>query len=196
MTATVVDRLHEEFSGLLDFLAQAGEVSFRTSADENLRKALLMSVASHFEYKLTTAIESFAVEIAGKEGVVANLVRTKVIARQYHAWFDWNGKNVNKFYSLMGTGFRTYMVEQERSDEGLRAGVVAFLELGRDRNRLVHQDFGTFPMEKTTEEIYAQFLVAMTFVERFPQVLRDFENAHVAQRPNNAMQPTGEDARG
>jgi len=59
-----------------------------------------------------------------------------------------------------------------QKDEELRLAVGAFMELGRDRNRLVHEDFATFVLEKTAEEIYAQYKSALCFVMRISTELR------------------------
>ena len=63
-----------------------------------------------------------------------------------------------------------------RGDGDLDDSVRAFLELGRERNGLVHQDFGAVPLEKTTEEIHALYRRAMLFVESVPAALRDFDS--------------------
>jgi hypothetical protein len=48
------------------------------------------------------------------------------------------------------------------------------MELGAERNRLVHTDFGSFSLEKTSEEIYDLYKKALKFVESFPTLLHDF----------------------
>jgi hypothetical protein len=53
------------------------------------------------------------------------------------------------------------------------SSVRAFLELGNERNRLVHQNYATFPMEKTLDEIYALYQNAVMFVDALPSALRD-----------------------
>ena len=55
----------------------------------------------------------------------------------------------------------------------MRLSVAAFLELGNERNRLVHQNYATFPMEKTLDEIYLLYRRALTFVDLLPTALRD-----------------------
>ena len=59
------------------------------------------------------------------------------------------------------------MKQRIKGDDQLDDSVRAFLELGGERNRLVHEDFGTFTLEKTTEEIHALYSRAMRFVARF-----------------------------
>ena len=49
-------------------------------------------------------------------------------------------------------------------------------ELGRERNRLVHQNFGVVPLEKTTEEIHELYRRALLFVESVPAALREFDS--------------------
>ena len=46
------------------------------------------------------------------------------------------------------------------------------MEIGRERNRLVHQDFGNYSLEKTSDEIYKLYSDALFFVEALPQKLR------------------------
>lgn len=45
----VIDGLHKDFSDILTFLYKSGEISWRSVADENFRKVLLVAAASHFE---------------------------------------------------------------------------------------------------------------------------------------------------
>lgn len=64
-----------------------------------------------------------------------------------------------------------------KESDNLRSAIQAFLELGGERNRLVHQDYATFPLEKTLEEIYALYQSALTFVENLPGALRDCDGS-------------------
>lgn len=174
MAATVVDELHESFVGLLSVLDEAGEVSLRAVADKNLRKSLLLAAASYFERRMTETVMSFVEDATNRNMLIAALVRNKAVSRQYHTWFRWDGTNANSFFGLFGSDFRDFMKERIREDDDLDDSVRAFLELGRERNRLVHQDFGTFPLEKTTKEIHALYTRAMRFVDAVPDALREF----------------------
>ena len=174
MPATVVDELHESFVGLLSVLDEAGEVSLRAVADKNLRKSLLLAAASYFEHRMTETVMSFVEDATKGNVLVASLVRKKAVSRQYHTWFEWDGRNANSFFGLFGNDFRDFMKQRVRQDDELDGSVRAFLELGRERNRLVHQDFGTFPLEKTTAEIHALYTRAMHFVDAVPDALREF----------------------
>ena len=175
MPSTVVDRLHEQFAGLLSILDGAGEVSLRSVADDNFRKSLVLTAASYFERRMTETVTSFVDDATKGNLLVAALVRNKAVSRQYHTWFQWEGNNANSFFALFGSDFRDVMKRRLAEDYELGESVRAFLELGRERNRLVHQDFGSFPLEKTTEEIHALYLRALRFVEAVPGALREFD---------------------
>ncbi len=59
-------------------------------------------------------------------------------------------------------------------DASLGDSIHAFLEIGSGRNRLIHGDFVTFSLEKTSEEIYKLYEDAKRFVEWFPDALQKF----------------------
>ncbi len=169
-----IEGLHIGFSGILKFLEDKGELSWRTMADENFRKVLLIAVASHFERSLQDAVFDFAKEIMGDNHPLAYLINMKAITGQYHTWFVWRSENANQFWALFGDSFKKSMEQKVRDDDSLNSSIKAFLEIGRERNRLVHRDFSDFTLEKTTEEIYKLYSDARIFVERVPELLRNF----------------------
>ncbi len=169
-----IEGLHTEFSEILKFLEDHGEVSWRTIADENFRKVLLIAVASHFERSLQDAVFDFAREIIGDKHPLAYLINIKAITGQYYTWFAWRSGNANTFFALFGDAFKKSMEQMVRDDDSLNSSIKAFLEIGRERNRLVHRDFSDFTLEKTSEEIYNLYSDATRFVERFPELLRNF----------------------
>lgn len=172
MQPTVVDRLYNEFKTLIGFLEAGQEISLRSTADENLRKSLLMAAASYFERKICEDIAAFADETSGNNGLIVEFIKNKAISRQYHTFFGWDGNNANPFFGLFGDLFKTFMRDELKKNGQLEDAIKAFLEIGRERNRLVHQDFGTFPLEKTSEEIYGLYKKAIPFIEAIPQHLR------------------------
>ena len=169
-----IDALHTDFSELLTYLEERGEVSWRALADANFRKILLIAVASDFERSMQEAVFDFAKQIAGDDHPLAHLIQNKAIRRQYHTWFNWDARNANSFFGLFGEAFKEDMQQKVRDEEELDASIDAFLEIGRERNRLVHENFADFTMEKTSEDIYRLYNSAKMFVNRFPQFLRAF----------------------
>jgi hypothetical protein len=75
---------------------------------------------------------------------------------------------------MFGDEFRSHMVEVVKLDQNMAKSISAFLEIGRERNRLVHQDYGSFFLEKSAEEIFGLYVSAMVFVDFVPKALRDF----------------------
>lgn len=174
-SSTVVDVMYSEFEVLLSILDNAGKLSSRNVADENFRKSLLLAAASYFERRMTETVLTYVEDATNQNMLVVELVRNKAVSRQYHTWFQWKQNNANSFYALFGSGFRDFM-KRKVVDEKLEDAVRAFLELGHERNRLVHQDYGSFVLEKTTKEIHDLYCIAMEFIECIPVALREFSS--------------------
>ena len=64
------------------------------------------------------------------------------------------------------------MVREATDSQELQLSIKAFLEVGRERNRLVHQNFASFVLEKTAAEIFELYEHALYFVDLIPTRLR------------------------
>lgn len=170
--ASDVDRIHKEFTDLIEFLASNGEVSLQSSADDAFRKVLTISAASYFEHVLTGIVMDFVEETVSAEIMVTALVRNRVVSRQYHTWFTWDAKNANGFFGMFGDGFRAHMAALVKAKPDLDRAVRAFLELGEGRNMLAHQNFAAFAMQKTSDEIFKLYQDAIPFIESVRSELR------------------------
>lgn len=169
---TVVDRIYAEFSDAVAIVVGAGEVSLQIMLESNLRKTLLLSAASYFEYTLTREVEHFTKEVTRGNDLIGSLIQVKAITRQYHSWFAWEANNANKFFSLFGKHFQDHMKARLAEDEQLADGVRAFMEIGRERNQLVHSDYASFPLNSTRDEIYKLYQSANNFVSAVGAELR------------------------
>jgi len=169
--STRVARIYQDSNDISEHL-RAELPSLVVTADEIFNKYLLMASASYFEDRVKTILLDYVGESSGDERLV-EFVRNTVTARGYHTLFDWSRANANRFWSLFGESFRDRMRERVRQDANLDDSIKAFLELTRDRNRLVHGNIGAFSYEKTPTEIYAAFTTALEFVETLPQLLRE-----------------------
>ena len=170
--ATAIDGLYEDAKAIAKSLEQGAEISLQVTVGDNFRKVLLLAAASYFEHQVCNSVLDFVRERSNDSKLVSNFVRNKAISRQYHTWFKWDENNANQFFGLFGADFRSEMVSKVQASEELRNSVKAFLELGNERNKLIHQDYATFALEKTLEEIYALYRSALTFVEQLPGSLR------------------------
>jgi hypothetical protein len=177
---TGVDRLYKEFSALVEYLDQGEEISLKIAVDENFRKSLVLAAASYFEVKLSDGIINFFHAVSKGNELATSFIRAKAISRQYHSYFDWDRNNANKFFSSFGDGFKKFMESQVKDNTELELSIRAFMEIGSTRNRLVHQDFATFSLEKSSVEIYQSYKTALVFVETFPDQLHQY----ILQQPN------------
>jgi hypothetical protein len=171
--SSAVDGLYENAKAIIKTLEQGPEVSLQVAVGDNFRKVLLLAAASYFEHRVCNYVLDFVRERSGGSVLVENFVRNKAVARQYHTWFSWSDANANQFFGLFGAKFRADMIEKTRASDDLRDSIQAFLELGNERNKLLHQDYATFPLEKTLDEIFSLYSRALTFVEQIPTSLRN-----------------------
>lgn len=169
--ASIVDTLHREFTALLTYLQNEGEVTFQTTAEDSFRKALLLSAASYFETMLMEKLTAFFRKKSQDTDVVISFIQNRALKRQYHALFTWDAKNANSFFGLFGDGFKRYIQAELKNNSELEESIIAFLELGNDRNLLVHQNFATYPLTKTADEIHGLYLKALYFVENIDSLL-------------------------
>lgn len=174
MYTNVVDRLHGEFADLRDFLKASNGDEFLSTVEGYLPRTMLLAVASYFEGRLSEEVQRLAAEQAGDRHVLTWLVRNKVVRRQYHTWFSWDARNVNTFLSMFGQEFKDEAAKWIAEDGNLRRAVMDFLEIGRERNRLVHENFGDAPLELTTADVYSLYESASAFVDWFPQAIRRY----------------------
>lgn len=153
-------------------LEREAEPSLRITADDTFRKVLLLCAASHFERVVTESIVGFVSQASGSNPRVVEFVRLKGLKRQYHTLFAWKANNANQFFGLFGEDFKLAMEERLKADYELATAIRAFVELGDERNRLIHQDLGQYVLEKTSEEIFTLYKTATRFVEALPDLLK------------------------
>lgn len=163
MEPTVVDRLYHESRDIVDSLDQS-EVSLRVAAEQILQKSLLIAAASHFEHEVKSQVINLVKKHSDGNELILELLQNKAVERQYHTYFQWRGNNANSFFGLFGERFKDHMTERVRVDQIYNEAIRAFLELERERNRLVHEDFGNFPLQKTSREIFSLYKKARLFV--------------------------------
>jgi hypothetical protein len=164
-----VERLHGEFEALIAHLE--AEPSLRSTADDSFRKSLLLASTSFFESQLSQSVANFAEKASNSSDLIVGIITKKAIERNYHTWFDWDRNNANKFYSMFGKEFSEFMKVKHSSMAWLDDSVSSFMELGRARNLLVHENFATFVMEKTAAEIFVAHTKASRFVDEVPNLL-------------------------
>lgn len=178
---TVVDKLYGEYLAIVQMMDQYNAISFKNTLNENFRKTLLLCAASHFEFRVTSDVVAFCAEVARGNSLIPSLVRNKAVSRQYHTWFDWNTNSASAFFKMFGEEFRVHMSDVVGRDANMAKSISDFMEIGRERNRLVHQDYGSYFLEKTSEEIFRSYASGLMFVEFIPKALRDYSQRFTSE---------------
>ena len=171
---SIVDRLHSDFKEVVEQLESNGEISLRNSAEEVFRKSLLLAAASYFERRVTDVVLEFISEASVNDDLVTEFVRRQAIDRRYHTLFAWNRQNANQFFGLFGADFGEYMKNYVANNPDYESAIRAFMEIGRERNRIVHEDFGSAELEKSTTEVHYLYEQALIFVEQIPLRFEEF----------------------
>ena len=169
---SIVDQLYRDFSDLEKFVVGNNGGKFQPTMENSFPKTMLLAAASYFESRLSNDVEQLAIDETRDDHVLVWLIRREVISRRYHTWFDWNKRNVNRFLSMFGKDFVEQATNWIRADDKLYTAVRDFMEIGEDRNRLVHENFGSTTFNKTTLDVYQKYKSAVVFVDWFPAAIR------------------------
>lgn len=149
MESDRIERQYQDSKDLVAYLMGKEEISFATYIDSVYKKVLVLSAASYFESVISKCILDYATKASGPDKRIVTLIENKVIERQYHTLFDWKAKNTNTFWGLFGEDTKSKVREQLNADEHLKATEQAFIELGRQRNLLVHENFAEYDVNTT-----------------------------------------------
>ena len=170
MYSAKINSLYEEYGELIEFCRVNGQVSFELYINDTYKKALLLSAASYFEIVITKTIHEVVNSETKQNLEIVSFVDNKAIKRQYHTFFNWDGNNSNQFFGLFGDAFKRRAREEIQATR-LEEAEAAFMAIGRERNRLVHQNYIEAQINDTFEEIFAKYKKACDFVDLIEQLL-------------------------
>lgn len=186
MQQNAIDRLWEEYLATEDFFKKQKEASLLSTYTNTLRKVLILSCGSFFEYELTEMLKQYVKDKTNNDEQLINFLEKQAIRQKYHTLFDWGAqdkpnepsKSINKFLSLFGENFKESINNDLKNNNDINASKDAFLELGHIRNILVHSNFSDYNHElKTPKEIYELYLKANKFIPYIKENLyRDANN--------------------
>ena len=162
---TEVKTFYERQSELIQHLLETKELTFAQDAEQMLQKNLPLAAASFLEEKVCALLLSFVDARTGNCVELRSLVEVKAVKRQYHSLFDWDQTNgVNRFLSLFGPAFKGAVAAEIAADPDLQRSAKDFIEIGSLRNKIVHQNYATFIVDKSAAEIFNLFEGAVQFV--------------------------------
>jgi hypothetical protein len=168
---TIVDKLFSEHKSLIAYLDQQREISMKIFVEENFKKNFLLAIASLYEHQVTNILKNFTNKVSNGSQKLNSFVFNNAISRKYHTLFDWEATNANKFFSCFGDDFKNLMKRKSRESAEFERAVKAFLQLGQQRNVLVHVNFGEQFIEKTADELYDEYKLANSFIGVLEQEL-------------------------
>ena len=164
MAATEIEVFYEAHLAVYQYLLENHQLSFANDVNSNFRRSLVLAIASYFEHQITDLMREVPKKHAGGNSLICALIEQKAISRQYHQYFDWETTNANKFFSMFGFEFRDAMHNKVRAEQSVEKSIRTFLELGALRNRLVHQNFVAFDIDKSVDDIMAMYRAAIEFI--------------------------------
>ena len=169
---TIIDQQYVNGNSLVDYLKSQQQLSFYDEAENNFRKTILLSAASYFEKEITETVIQFACSHSDNNELIVSIIKQKAVTRQYHTYFDWDtATNANKFFTLFGDDFKNKMIKNVKENVDLANSIKAFLEIGRERNKMVHQNFAEIVIDKTAEEIYKLYQTSLLFIKTIKKEL-------------------------
>lgn len=158
-----IQSLIDNYQELHTFLISEEKISESIEINNHYRKILLLSCASYYESQITDIIRKF-VKMHSNDEKILIFVDNKAIQRQFHTLFDWESSNINKFLGLFGSEFKR-KVSKDITDNNLQEYIKAFLTIGNERNKMVHDNFLEYKLNKTFEEIVELHNKAIKFIE-------------------------------
>lgn len=165
-----IQTLIDDYRDLNQFLMANGKVSESLTVAEHYRKILLLSCASYYETRIVEVIKKF-VEVKASDDRISAFVSNKAISRQYHTYFNWDQtSNINSFLGLFGVDFKDKIAAEIKADKDLQEQIKAFLTIGSERNKMVHNNFLECKLDKTFDEIVALQEKANLFIEYLEKI--------------------------
>lgn len=158
---SIYDNYKEDEQLLNDLLPANPELaSFMQEHRKMFGKNLVVFCANFFEL---FTLDSLPILLSDKK-TVCSFLRKQALDRRYHQLFDWDKQNVNKFLTCFGENFRDKISKEIEADQDLKNKMGSFLELGRWRNKLVHEGFKLEAInEKSIDDIWSNFVKSCDF---------------------------------
>src|SRR5262245_44428056 len=116
---SIIDKMYEENRTIIAYLDERKEPSLRSNVDAQFRKVLLLAIASYFEHEITQLLVRRVTRKTDNDSLLISFMKKKAIERQYHTYFNWDGKNANQFLGLFGEDFKERLSKEIRDSDTL-----------------------------------------------------------------------------
>ncbi|MHB1665430.1 MAG: HEPN domain-containing protein [bacterium] len=174
----VIYKIYKNYKENSKFLDDNKNISLLTDYIDNLSKTLLLCIASYFEEEIKAIVHKAL--NADNKLILKEFLENKALDRQFHTFFDWKANNANKFFKYFGSEFSCYMTSKVENDEdkiNLKLAIKDFIEIGSQRNQLVHGNYATFSNSYTVDEIYNKYKSACDFIDSLSVLFDEFRES-------------------
>lgn len=174
-----VERIYEELKAIGQIGVASNDVSARTDFGAHSAKTLLLVGASNFERRIASSIEDHLNNVT-TSSVIRHFAFNQAVKQKFFSLFDFNAdtKNIKAFLSKFGPDYSNWAKDDMKAAGVDIGNQIAFLNLCRLRNSLVHNNYATYDIIKTLDEVWAEFDKAALLVrwiessfERFNKVV-------------------------
>lgn len=166
-----VARIYQELCSLRQIVISTKSPSDQSAFEALASKSLLLASASYFERQICDAIEQTARE-SGTCALMVNFISRQALERKYHAMFDWKAKNINNFLKLFGPEYKNAMEREIKDSDELGEAMKEFIFLNSQRNLLVHNNYASFPLGSSMDELWNKFGSARRLSDWLPSKLK------------------------
>jgi len=163
-----VESIYEDYCGLVEDLKERSP-SGLAALNRTYHKVILVAAASSLENQVKRVVESLFSEHGRDE--LGVFVAKRVLDRDYYRLFDWNNEKAKSFFSSFGPHCSRLFEETRRNDGEFERQHSSFMRIGRLRNQLVHQNYATFILDVTPEELVILYRSAVLFPGRFGGII-------------------------
>lgn len=165
-----IQKFIKDSKELQSFLDKHSELSMIIDVNNHYKKILLLSCASFYEMQIISLLKKFF-DSNSHDPRIVSFVTKKALDRQYHTLFDWDKKNINRFLGFFGEEFKNNVSKKIKEDTELTLQMESFIQIGAERNRMVHENFLECLLDKTIEEIETLHNQASKFIEYLEKII-------------------------
>lgn len=164
---SIID-LYRSQNDVISKLQEMGDISLATAVAGSLSKILIISSASYFEDHIKRCVAQLTKKHSN--AMICEFCRVTAIDRGYATWFDWKSQNANKFFSLFGEEAKNSANTTVANNIKLSDSIKNFIYIGSQRNLVVHNNFLTFTITDTPDEIFKKIESAQDFLNFIPRL--------------------------
>lgn len=164
--------LHDKVVALL---REQGDGDGVLVAADIFHKYATIAAASRLEEETKQLLRDMPEEIPA--GAPMKFIERKDISHGFHKLFAWERSNANKFFSQFDDDsgkFSTFMGKKGEEDTDFKEEAICFVHLGRERNRIVHNDLAEAKVEWTGRDIMDRFERGRKFLSNFRTYALEF----------------------